>query len=132
MVIYYWLCGLLDQILYNSLCCVFLSFVFHPPFLSFFLSRSLPFLVAFILLSFLSLLCVPVHVYFSDFITRSKWSFSRVFTVYGATDCDDIQIDVLINWFEYKTHKKSRSISSEMEFDIRLLLLHTLRTVRVI
>jgi len=43
--------------------------------------------------------------------------------VYGATDCDDIQIAVLIKCFEYKKHKKLLNISSKMAFNIRLLLL---------
>jgi len=43
--------------------------------------------------------------------------------VYGATDCDDIQITDLINWFEYKKHKKLQSISPKMAFNICLLLL---------
>jgi hypothetical protein len=31
-----------------------------------------------------------------------------------ATECDDCQIDVLMNWAEYKKRKKFRSIGSKM------------------
>jgi hypothetical protein len=37
-----------------------------------------------------------------------------------AIKYDDFQIPVLSNWFEYKQHKKLRSISSKIPFNIRI------------
>lgn len=41
----------------------------------------------------------------------------------AAIECDDFQMAVLMNWVECKKHKKLRSISSTMPFNIRVLLL---------
>jgi hypothetical protein len=41
----------------------------------------------------------------------------------AASECDDFHIVVLINYAEYKKHNNSRSISSKMPLNIRLLLL---------
>jgi hypothetical protein len=40
-----------------------------------------------------------------------------------ATEYDDIRIPVVMNWVEYKKHKKLRSVNSEMRFNFRLLVL---------
>ena len=40
----------------------------------------------------------------------------------AARECDDFHIVVLFNYVEYKKHKNSRSISSKMPLNIRLLL----------
>jgi hypothetical protein len=40
-----------------------------------------------------------------------------------ALEYDDIHLSVVMNWVEYKKHKKLQSISSETRFNIRLLVL---------
>jgi hypothetical protein len=40
-----------------------------------------------------------------------------------AIEYDDIHVSVLMNWVEYKKHKKLRNVISEMQFSIRLSIL---------
>lgn len=89
MVIYYWLCSLLDQILYNSLYCFFLSlFLIHL----FFLSRSLTFLVAFILLSFfpycvslfMSVSQILLHVVSDTFLMSLQCTVQQTVTIFRS------------------------------------------------
>jgi hypothetical protein len=41
----------------------------------------------------------------------------------AATECDDIQISVLVKWVKYNTHKELRSIGNKVPFNISLYLL---------
>ena len=44
----------------------------------------------------------------------------------AATECDNFQIALLMNWVQYKRHKKLLNIRSKMPFNTGLLLLKNL------